>query len=141
MNVGASTPWTRTDAVTTAVLTTLGGGIMVVGWWEISDRASMESQLAPLNVAVLGLVLIGAGQALWFLRGRQACGDRRRRLLGADVRPVVLPAAVADEDAFAGTERFYHRVDCAMVADRSWTPVPRVTHEHAGRTPCGVCAP
>ncbi|WP_019874817.1 hypothetical protein [Sporichthya polymorpha] len=127
--------------MTSAVLMAVGAIVLVAGWWEVSDRASMESQIPAFNIAVLGLVLIGAGQGLWFLRGRRACSDRRRLLLGADAAPAVISAAVEDTDSFAGTERFYHRLDCAMVDDRDWAPSPRATHERVGRTPCGVCAP
>ncbi len=139
-STAASTPWTRTDAVTSAVLMAVGVLVLSAGWWEVSDRASMESQIPAFNIAVLGLVLIGAGQGLWFLRGRRACSDRRRLLLGADAAPV-RSAVVEDVDSFPGTERFYHRPECAMASDRSWTPTSRAAHEQAGRTPCGVCAP
>ncbi|GAA0612171.1 hypothetical protein GCM10009547_12750 [Sporichthya brevicatena] len=119
----------------------IGGVVWFVGWWEVSDRPTMESQISALNVAVLGMLVIGAGQALWFLRGRRAVHDRRRRLLGADAAPRQATIAVAEEDRFAGSERFYHRLDCAMVDERNWSPSPRAAHERAGRTPCGVCAP
>lgn len=137
-----ASPWTRSDAVATAAVMAIGSIVWFVGWWEVSDRATMESQLSALNIAVLGMLVIGAGQTLWFLRGRRAVHDRRRLLLGVDVRTSSTTAvAPVDEDRFAGSERFYHRVDCAMADERNWTPSPRAVHERAGRTPCGVCAP
>lgn len=129
------------DTLTTAAIMAIGGVIWFVGWWEVSDRARMESQLSALNVAVLGMLVIGAAQALWFLRGRRAVHDRRRLLLGVDAAPQRAALAVADDDRFAGTERLYHRLDCAMADARNWTPSPRAAHERAGRTPCGVCLP
>lgn len=135
----SSSPWRGADAVKAAGLIALGAILWAIGWYEVSDRAAMADQIPPMNLAVVGVLIIGAGQASWFLAGRRAVGLRRRALLGAEAKPGV--TAKVSPDLFAGTERFFHRLDCAMVSDRAWTPTPRAAHEAQGRTACGVCAP
>jgi hypothetical protein len=134
-------PWSRADALKVAVLFAVGGVIWAVGWWQMSGRASMTEQVAPMNLAVVGLAVIAVGQASWFLRGRRAVAHRRRTLLGAAPVLPTGPAIVLDPDHFAGRERLYHRAGCDMLTDRAWPPAARAEHEDAGRIPCGVCAP
>ncbi len=120
----------------------IGGVLWFIGWWEVSDRAAMDEQIAVLNLAVVGLIVVGAGQASWFLAGRRAVGHRRRALLGDRARrTAVAPVAPTSHELVVGGERFFHRLDCAMAADRGWSPAPRAAQEQAGRVPCGVCAP
>jgi hypothetical protein len=134
-------PWTRADALRAAVLIAVGGVISIIGWWQVSGRPTMTEQVGPLNLAVVGLALIGAGQASWFLRGRRAVAARRRQLLGTEPMVATDTVAVVETDNFAGSARLYHRTGCAMLTDRAWAPVPRAEHVDAGRIPCGVCAP
>jgi hypothetical protein len=133
------TPWQIADAVKAAGLIAVGAIVWFAGWYEVSDRAAMDEQIAPMNLAVVGVLLVGAGQASWFLAGRRAVGARRRALLGATAKPS--PVAVVAGDLFAGGEQFFHQLDCAMVTDRGWMPTTRTDQELSGRTPCGVCAP
>lgn len=138
--VPAVSPWHRVDAVKAAALIAIGAILWAIGWYQVSDRAAMDDQIAPMNLAVIGVLIIGAGQASWFLTGRRAVGARRRALLGSQAKPprVALPV---EDDRFAGRERFYHRLDCALVADRGWVPTSRSAQEAAGRVRCGVCVP
>jgi drug/metabolite transporter (DMT)-like permease len=76
-----SGPWSRTDVLRTAVLVVLGAGIWVVGWFGVSGRPALEDQIPPMNLAVLGFAVTGAGYAAWFLAGRRAVGARSRALL------------------------------------------------------------
>jgi hypothetical protein len=117
-----------------------GAIVWFIGWLEVSDRAALDDQIAPLNLAVVGVLIIGAGQAAWFLAGRRAVALRRRVLLGAEAKPSPVRVAVA-EDLFAGREHFYHRLDCAMLTERQWTATSRSVQEEAGRSPCGLCKP
>ncbi|HEY1651506.1 MAG TPA: hypothetical protein VGG09_06450 [Acidimicrobiales bacterium] len=134
-------PWTRTDALIAAVVMAIGGVVCFAGWWEVSTRASMAEQIMPLDLAIVGLVVIGAGQVLWFLRGRRAVHTRRWLLLGTAAAPRRAATVIAGDDRLAGTERFYHRLDCPMVDDRPWGATSRAAHEASGRIPCGVCIP
>lgn len=134
------TPWTRLDAATTALLIAVGALLWTIGWYRVANKPSMGDQIAPLNLTVVGLAVIGAGQVLWFLRGRRIIDERRRALLGDEPAPVAADAP-ADGELFTGAYGLYHRQACAMVTDRDWAPTARVAHESAGRAPCGVCAP
>lgn len=139
-HVPGVSPWHWADAVKTAGLIVIGAIVWFVGWYQVSERAAMDEQIAPMNLAIVGLLIIGAGQASWFLAGRRAVGARRRVLLGATAKPSPV-TLVAVSDLFAGRERLYHRLDCAMLTDRDWAPMPSAAHELQGRTPCGVCKP
>jgi hypothetical protein len=133
-------PWCLADAIRAAGLILVGAIVWFVGWYQVSARAAMGEQIGPMNFAVVGLLIVGTGQASWFLAGRRAVGARRRSLLGATAKPSPV-AGTAAVDLFAGSERLYHRLECGMATDRRWAPVPRSDHERQGRTPCGVCAP
>ena len=135
-----ASPWQWPDAVKAAGLIAIGTIVWAVGWYEVSERAAMNSQIAPMNLAIVGMLVIGSGQASWFVAGRRAVGRRRRALLsaGATTAPVVVGPAT---ELVAGGERYFHRLDCAMLSDRGWTPTPREVQEAQGRIPCGVCAP
>jgi hypothetical protein len=129
--------------MTAAVVTAVGALVWIVGYAQVSGRASAEAQIAPLNLAVLGVLVTGASPCLWFFRGRRAVQDRRRLLLGVDPDPAPCCAALdlVTLDQFVGSVSFFHRADCAMADERGWSAAPRAAHEDAGRTPCGVCAP
>ena len=142
----AASPWTRADAVLSAAFIVVGTVVWIVGWHRVSGRASMAAQISPLNLAVAGMVVVGAGQAMWFLAGRRAVGARRRALLALRAQPA--PAAPAralqlavSQASYVGGERFYHRPECVLVVDRNWAPTSEREHVDAGRVPCGVCTP
>jgi hypothetical protein len=134
-------PWQRSDAVTTAELASVGVTLWAIGWFQVSGRASMDEQLAPLNLGILGLVVAGVGYTRWFLTGRRAVGERCRFLLGTAARPSPAVPRDAGADCFFGAERFYHRADCFLLANRGWAAASRAAHVEAGRIPCGVCKP
>jgi hypothetical protein len=122
------------------LLIAVGLLLWVIGWYRLSGRVTLNSQIPSMNLAVVGVVLAGAGQASWFLAGRRAVGLRRRALLGSEPRP--LPSVTGEErDGFVGGDRLYHRDACAMAAGRPWPAQLRGAHEAAGRVPCGVCRP
>lgn len=134
------TPWTRTDVVKAAVLIAVGCVVWAIGWYAVADEPDFGRQVGPMNIAVVGFVIVCTGQMVWFLGGRRAVNDRRRVLLGSDAVAAAVGVEL-DEDSFAGSERFYHRLDCSMVDGRAWAPTSRDAHERAGRVACGVCAP
>lgn len=134
-------PWTRTDVVRTAAVIAVGCLVWAVGWYRVSGEGGFHDQIAPLNVAVFGVVVAGAGQVLWFLGGRRAVDSRRRVLLGDDAAAVEVAAPVSAVDSVVGSERLYHRADCPMAAGREWPATTREEQERAGRVPCGWCEP
>jgi hypothetical protein len=138
-----NSPWTRVDAAMAAAVVAVGCLVWAIGWWRVAYEPAFRAQIATFDLALVGVVLAGAGQLVWFLGGRRAVDQRRRALLGDDAVPVTEPAprTVSGEDSFAGTQRLYHRLSCPLVIDRGWSPETRADHEYAGRSACGVCAP
>ncbi len=135
-----ASPWSRHDALVACALMAVGGVVWFVGWWQVAHGVAMDEQIVPLNVAVIGLILVGAGQAWFFLRGRRTIRSRRSALLAVyRSRPVARPERAVAVDGFVGGPRFFHRPDCAMTSGRSWVLAARAEQEQAGRTPCGVC--
>jgi hypothetical protein len=135
-------PWTGRDGIPVAGLIAVGGLLWFIGWWRLSGRSTMEAQIGPMNLAAIGVMVIGAGQVLWFLRGRRAVGTRRVFLLGHTAKRAALATAVGPAaDRYVGVEQFFHRTDCAMAIGRAWPPITRSEHLSGGRIPCGVCAP
>lgn len=135
-----ATPWTRRDLVITVAITAVGCVLWAVGWYRVSGEPATAGQVSDLNLALLGLGLVGSANALWFLAGRRAVGIRRRLLLRAAQDPRG-PVAAAPADRYVGTERFFHRPTCAMAGGRGWEGVARDEHLRSGRVACGVCAP
>ena len=135
-------PWTRSDIIALSALVAAGLTGLVAGWTGTSGEPVHASQTAWLDLGIAGLIVTGAGIALWLMRGRRAVGQRRAALL-ADVDPgaadVHAPAAVATAAlvAMTGMSR-YHRADCELVAGKR---VRRVRAGQTGLTPCGVCEP
>jgi hypothetical protein len=136
------TPWARDDVVFTALLIAIGVVLWTIGWYRVSGRTAMDEQVAPFDLAAFGVAVVGAGQARWFVSGRRAVAARRRVLIGSDAVRVATPQRVPHRDElFCGSERFFHRLECPMVLDRTWPPASRSAQEQAGRVPCGVCSP
>ena len=139
--LNTASPWTRADAVRTATVIAVGCAVWAMGWYRVANEGAFDSQIAPLNVAVFGVVIACAAHLLWFLSGRRAVDYRRRLVLGDDAVPAELVAPAAELEAYVGGERLYHRPDCPMAQDREWVASSRVEQERAGRVPCGWCAP
>jgi hypothetical protein len=126
----------------------IAAGLVVwfIGWYRASGKASSDEQTTSLNVAILGVLIAGAGQLYWVLDGRRAVGRRRRALL-ADAAPVAATVEVAGNtgsapgEMLAGGGRYYHRLDCGLATGRAAATAARAEHEAAGRLACGVCAP
>lgn len=141
--------WSRADVAWSSALIVVGSLIWAVGWFRVAARASLEAQVAPMNVAVAGIVVVGIGQALWFMKGRRRVGDRRRVLLSlapewlerSPSRPTSAASAVSESDWYVGNERFFHTPECPMTANRGWHALSRAQHVDAHRLPCGVCSP
>jgi hypothetical protein len=139
------TPWRSTHAVKTAVLIAVGIMLWAIGWYQVAGRTTMKAQAGPMNLAIVGVVVAGVGQALWILDGRRRVGLRRRVLIGSALRRP-RPTSTAQDTAAgplysAEGLHLYHRKDCPMGDGREWSPMTRGSQEATGRTPCGVCKP
>ena len=144
-----SQPWRLGDITRLYVTAAAGGSILLLGWWGTSGAATLHDQIAWINVAILGLIVWGAGIAQWLTAGRRAVGQRRRALL-ADPTPALEPSPRVDaEHLEEGIGRVvataamshYHRTSCSLVAGKRARAASRARHEAAGRRPCDFCRP
>jgi hypothetical protein len=149
------TLWSAED-VTRGVLVLAAGGIIIaVSWYVCSGDASFNHQIGPLDAAVSGMLLAGLGNLMWLMRGRRVVGERRRALLPdpemVAIEPVGTVRKVSDLSAQSNDAKklflageglvHFHRPECALASDRSWSGATRAEHEEHGRQPCGVCRP
>ena len=148
--------WRPEDLLRWAITVGVGGIVIAAAWYVCAGEASFAQQIGPLNAAVAGLLLSGAGNTVWLLKGRRVLGERRRALLPDVLVPLESPPVdVADaarvdgglEDQHAlfvagdGMER-YHRPTCPLAVGRQgWTAMTAERHVAAGRRACGVCRP
>lgn len=151
--VAAPLPWGRAQKLTVIALNSVGALMIGVAWsWA---AGCSEAQTAPLNLAVLAMIVTGASNGLWLMRGRRAIGARRRAWLAdlrGDAPTTVAPRSSArttqavdhtDDGAVlvvrtAGATRF-HRAGCALVADRPTRSMGRNSASSEGKSPCGAC--
>jgi hypothetical protein len=142
----ATAPWTSGSMGRSGLLMALGALIWFLGWYQLSGKATSDEQTAPLNIAILGVLIAAAGQLGWVLDGRRAVGQRRQALLEDTPDVEAAPTSTesrraAGEPQWAGGGRYYHRSDCALSIGRQPAMASRDEHEAAGRSACGVCAP
>lgn len=129
-------PWSLGDARTTFFTAVGGLGVVLVGWWEASGTGRASHQTGWIVTAVVGVLILGAGNALWLLAGRRAVGVRRSRLVqvleahpdGADILAEVDPTLVT----VPGTAR-RHRVTCMLVHGK------RTVAASDQLDPCEIC--
>lgn len=153
MSVSVSTPlltplpWGRTSVRVLVLANVLGAALIATAWYWAAGSADARS--APLNLAVIAVVVAGATNGLWLVRGRRAIGARRRAWL-ADLRGEGTAPAVATESLVRPSDglvrvlrvegaRRYHRADCPLIADRPVDAVTRDAATAAGRSGCGAC--
>lgn len=138
-------PWATPDLVRLIAFVAAGAVGCAVAWTGASAHAELRDQTGwiALGVAAFGLAVVG--QSLWLRSGRRAVAAHAARVLGqaaalgpAGSGPAPVMAATVQVVSADGLRRF-HRADCPIAAGRGWSPLPRRTHEAAGRTPCGIC--
>lgn len=144
--VGTSVrPWRHGDALSLLTLNAVGLVLVLTGWYVAAGRLLLHDQVAGANIAVAGIIVAGAGNAVWLVAGRRALGLRRRTVARVVERryrdrPRPVTEATATLVAAKGMTR-YHRADCVFAAGRPVVARRRQTHEAQGRTPCEVCRP
>ena len=146
-----SVPWRPGELVVLYVAIVLGVVLVLLAWLEVSGAAQLHSQVRWTNVGVAGVIVLGAGNLFWLLRGRRAIGELRAFVLPrvsavTTVSTKASPAsATSSRDdrvlvAAAAMTRF-HLPGCALVAGKDVVASSEATHRRRGRTPCGVCQP
>ena len=138
-----SVPWGMSDILAIYATTFIGLLLVFLAWFETSASVRLRNQVHWTNVGVAGVIVLGAGNLFWLLRGKRATGELRRLLLPLvpvdDDAPVDVPRA-GPLVAGADMTRF-HRADCPLVAGKRVSGAGREVHVRANREPCGVCLP
>jgi hypothetical protein len=130
-----------------ALLSGIGVALLVAGWIQVRTESVYAEQVAGINMAIVGVIAIGAGAIPMLLAGRRAVGVRRLALLGdlrgMPVRSSAGASAGSISQNLVGGEglRHFHRAGCTMAQGRNWSAASRQEHERAGRVACGVCRP
>jgi hypothetical protein len=143
-----SVPWQPGDLVTLYVATVSGLLLVFLAWLETSGAVHLRSQVRWTNVGVAGVIVLGAGNLLWLLRGRRAIGELRAFVLPRVVvetptsaTPPMLAPRVAPALVSGSSMTRFHRADCVLVVGKDVVAASESTHRRRGRTPCGVCQP
>jgi hypothetical protein len=138
-----SVPWGMSDLLAIYATTFVGLLLVFLAWFGTSASVRLGSQVRWTNVGVAGVIVLGAGNLFWLLRGKRATGELRRLVLPlvplGDERPTAISTAGPLVAGPAMTR--FHRVDCALVAGKDVTPASKDVHVRAGRDACGVCLP
>jgi len=138
----ASGPWPRAAVSSVVSLNGIGLALVLGGWYVAAGQLLLRDQVAGSNVAIAGIVVAGAGNAVWVLTGRRALGLRREGIGAlAQTRHVHRPGPARAEPVASDEMTRYHRPDCEFAAGRAVVARPRKAHEASGRQPCGVCQP
>jgi hypothetical protein len=74
-------PWNPDHLVGLLVADGIGLVLVFVGWWEASGLGTAHSQLAWLNLSVIGLVAAGGANGWWLARGRRVVTLARAAVL------------------------------------------------------------
>lgn len=140
----------------------MGSAVVVAGWYLSSGEASVDDQVGPVVVALVGLLVAVGGHASLIRRMRAGLWSRREVVLGAitaawpppepaAIAPTPLAAPDADFRDGAGRPfdgvvvaapegRYFHRPACPLVRGKQGV-APLDDHGRAAKEPCGVCRP
>ena len=138
-------PWSAEHLARLFVSQLTAFTVIMVAWYQTSGTGLVQRQLAWLGVSVVGLLVAGAGNALWLLRGLRRIQLTQRAVLPATTRPRFEPlpresGTVPLLVSGAALTR-YHLAGCALVAGKETFDASRPRHESAERRPCEVCRP
>jgi hypothetical protein len=143
-------PWSSDQLAGLIVADAIAVGLIAGGWYGTSGEGLPQHQLAWVAMALGGLVLGGAANALWLLKGRHLVGMSRVNLLPSGLvdslqdRRAGGAGAHGHLDAVlvSGTGmQHYHRAWCPLAAGKSGAEATRAEQEGRGLRPCGVCEP
>lgn len=140
-------PWPEATLILWALLSGVGGALLLAGWVLVRNESVYADQAAGINMAIAGVVAAGAGAIPMLLGGRRAVTLRRLEVLG-DLRGLPIRSSNhtsvdSTSQSLVGGEglRHFHRAGCTMAQGRNWSAASRQEHERAGRVACGVCRP
>ena len=141
-------PWSAEHMVLLWMADMVALALLMICWWEVASTGILRTQLTWIELGMAGLVIAGAANALWLLRGRQSVALASAMLLQESVLADldVVGQGTGDGTAAGATVHVpggsrFHRPGCAFVADRVARPMPRADLERAGLEPCQICSP
>ena len=145
--VRLSHPWAELTLILWALLSGIGVTLVAAGWLLVRNESVYAHQSAGINMAIAGVIAVGAAAIPMLLGGRRAVTLRRIAVLGdlrgLPVRASVQPSGSSTSQSLVGGEglRRFHRAGCTLAQGRNWSAASRQEHERAGRVACGVCRP
>ncbi|MEW6472106.1 MAG: hypothetical protein AB1679_07540 [Actinomycetota bacterium] len=138
-------PWSRGDVVRLTVGVAAGGILVAMAWNGTATRSRLDDQTGFIVLGVAGFLVAVFAQSLWLKRGRRAvaayAATVQTTVAALADQPPTAPVRAGDGLVATAGIRHFHRSDCPIAAGRGWSSEPRRSHEAAGRTPCGICAP
>jgi hypothetical protein len=148
MTIERFRPWSA-DHLARLVVSQLGAfAVIVVVWFQTSGTGMVQRQLAWLGLGVVGLLVAGAGNALWLLRGLRRIQLAQRAVLPDAQRAQAARPAPSPPEAGAvsllvsgASMTRYHLAGCSLVVGKETYGASRPGHESARRRPCEVCRP
>ena len=147
-------PWTLDHLIKLVIANTIAFGLIAGSWFATSGDGSVRQQLPWVAASLASLVLSGAANGLWLLRGRQLIGLQRVMILPVTGSPGKsngnpIPEHHTTGEGVPESKRLvsasgmqhYHRPSCSHAAGKSCWAAPRTEHEANGLVACGVCEP
>src|SRR5688572_4169751 len=95
-------PWPEATLILWAMLSGIGGALLLAGWVLVRNESVYADQAAGINMAIAGVVAAGAGAVPMLLGGRRAVVLRRVAVLG-DLRG--LPGRFSDRTSVDSTSQ------------------------------------
>lgn len=134
--------WRPSEAGLLGVIVAGGMSCVAAAWWWAADQVAPEHQIAPLNMGVVGGLVVLVGCALFLIVGRHTLALRRRQVVDEldqavrSARPL-RPAVAADGELVGHPDgRYAHRPGCELLDGASVIPV-----EDGARDRCALCTP
>jgi hypothetical protein len=144
-----SSPWRPNDLVRIVAFSIIALSGIGVAWYGASGKGALSDQTIYLNIAVVAIVVAGAGNLAWLAAGRRSVGLRRRALLRRWDAPVIARGRFAPKRRITLTTpaptgqlvraegmSFAHRPGCPLVTGK-----PTVAVTEANPPLCSICHP
>lgn len=134
--------WCYADGVVLGLSVLIGIGAWIAASLGIAHSASAGDDAPWINLGIAGVIIFGAGNALWLLRGRRAVALLRASLVGLESAGSQDPTTTLLDDGSPVARvwlpggSMIHRPSCPLVAGKRV-----VSGQHPSGRACGVCSP
>jgi hypothetical protein len=136
-------PWTANEILGACVLNGVGAATLLICWWWSANTARLGTQVAWVDVAVIGLLVAAGGNIMILLNGRKRVGLRIRVLIAPSASPSPRSRIEQNGSGIEPTVRgsqmtWYHRRTCALVSGKG---VHAYDLDSSEAEPCPICEP